>query len=639
MLIHVQNLRKSAAAVLFSVLFLFGMFSLDDGVAYALTQTAAQENTVYTVKPGDTLYGIAIRYGVTVRQLVKANAIANPNLIRVGLRLIFPARAGNPQSFGSYYTVVAGDTLSEIALGYGVTVQQMVKTNAIADPDLIYVGQILAIPLTGSFTQREILSAGGGYVAGLKKDGTVVAAGWNEAGQGEVWDWTNMVSVSAGAFHTVGLKADGTVVAVGSNHNGEGEVSKWTDIVAIAAGIGHTVGLKADGTVIATGNNANGACAVQHWTDIVAISAGYGYTLGLKADGKVVATGKNDWNQLAVSGWTDIVSISAGDAHAVGLKADGTVVVAGDNGYDQSAVSGWTNVIAVAAGSHHTFGLKSDGTVVAAGYNQEGQCAVSDWKDMIAISAGGNTFGLRKDGTVAVAGENVWDQYAVLGWTNIGYPETNTQGISMLSQEVARILGENPANLPTLFPVDPGYTSVSATAERTEYGYFVTFYETKEPVAVNAAALDDPNLARQLATFEAIVYVDKQAAAEAIGHHAAIEGFSPDAPTIDLGYRIVGYQNSGMGKTLLGWNEGNWLLEVLYPIENQPGIDLAKNIVNELERVFLPPPNDMGHIRVDASNPPQTEIVITWQENEVVYRIVSTKNPLAILDMAASIRK
>jgi len=43
-----------------------------------------------------------------------------------------------------------------------------------------------------------------------------------------------------------------------------------------------------------------------------------------------------------------------------------------------------------------------------------------------------------------------------------------------------------------------------------------------------------------------------------------------------LGYGIVGYQNSGMGKTLLAWNEGNWLLEVLYPIENQIGVELVQ---------------------------------------------------------------
>ena len=150
--------------------------------------------------------------------------------------------------------------------------------------------------------------------------------------------------------------------------------------------------------------------------------------------------------------------------------------------------------------------------------------------------------------------------------------------------------------------------------------------------------MNNQDIARPIATFEAIVYVDKSAAAKAIDHHDASEGFSPDAPTIDLGYGIVGYQNSGMGKTLLAWNEGNWLLEVLYPIENQMGIDLAKNIVDELESVFLPPPNDTGRIRVVMTSPSQTETMIMWQKNEVVYRIDSTNNPIEILNMTASIK-
>ena len=579
MLAYVQGLRRSAVSIFFSLMFLFGMFS--SNVLAVESQTFAQVHIVYTVK--------------------------------------------------------AGDTLSELALRYGVTVAQLVKTNQISNPNLIYVGQILTLPLSSSFTQQEILSAGGGYVVGVKKDGTVVAAGWNEAGQGDVGYWTDIVSVSAGAYHTVGLKSDGTMVATGSNLSGESAVADWKDIVAVSAGIGHTVGLKADGTVIATGNNGSGEGNVQEWSDIVAVSAGNGYTLGLKSDGKVVATGDNDHNQIAVSGWSDIVAISAGDSHAVGLNMNGTVVVAGDDCYGQGDVTGWTDIIAVAAGAHHTVGLKSDGTVVATGYNQEGQCDVTGWKDIIAITAGGNTFGLRKDGTVAVAGENVWNQYDVLGWTNIGHHEARSQEMAMLHQ-VANLLGESPDHLPSMIPLDPGYTYASAAAERTEYGYFVTFYETKVPVPINDASLNNQAIAFQVATFEAIVYVNKSAAAKAVDHHDAKQGFSPYAPTIDLGYGIIGYQNSGMGQTLLGWNEGNWLLEVLHPIENQMGIDLAKNIVDELESVFLPPPKDTGRIRIVMTSPSQTETTIMWQKNEVVYRIDSTNNPIDILDMTASIK-
>ena len=282
MRVYLQWMRRLAVFVFFSVMFLFGMLS--PNTVAVESQNATQENFIYTVKAGDTLYRIALEYGVTVRQLVAANNIVQPRLIRLGQKIVIPTAsavvADSSQSFGMKYTVVSGDTLSEIALRYGVTVDQLVKTNQINDPNLIYIGQMLTLPLSSSFTQQEILSAGGGYAVGLKKDGKVVAAGWNEAGQGDVGNWTDIVSVSAGAYHTVGLKSDGTVLATGSNLSGESAVSDWKDIVAISAGIGHTVGLKSDGTVIATGNNGNGEGNVQEWTDIVAYRLGMGIPWG-----------------------------------------------------------------------------------------------------------------------------------------------------------------------------------------------------------------------------------------------------------------------------------------------------------------------------------------------------------------------
>ena len=114
--------------------------------------------------------------------------------------------------------------------------------------------------------------------------------------------WTDIVAV-AGVYHTVGLKADGTVVAAGDNDAGQCDVSGWRDVVAVAAGGIHTVGLKADGTVVAAGNNYSGQCDVSGWRDVVAVVASRFHTVGLKADGTVVAAGDNDKGQCDVSGW------------------------------------------------------------------------------------------------------------------------------------------------------------------------------------------------------------------------------------------------------------------------------------------------------------------------------------------------
>ena len=253
-----------------------------------------------------------------------------------------------------------------------------------------------------SWTDIVAVSAGNYHTVGLKKDGTVVAVGWNSYGQCDTDDWTDIVAVSAGDYHTVGLKKDGTVVAGGRNDYGQCDTDAWTDIVAISAGFSHTVGLKKDGTVVAGGLNGFGKSDTENWTDIVAISAGDYHTVGLKKDGTVVAVGANcydeyeyayeydyDYGQCETGDWTDIVAISAGDYHTVGLKKDGTVVAVGDNDDGQCETGDWIDIVAISAGGYHTIGLKKDGTVVTVGDNDDGQCNTDIWKgfffDIIAM--------------------------------------------------------------------------------------------------------------------------------------------------------------------------------------------------------------------------------------------------------------
>ena len=98
-------------------------------------------SATYTVRPGDTLWAIARRFGTMVQELVSLNGIADPNLIYPGQVLRLP-----DSSSVLVYRVVQGDTLSGIALRFGTTVQALVQANHIADPNLIDVGQTLVIP-------------------------------------------------------------------------------------------------------------------------------------------------------------------------------------------------------------------------------------------------------------------------------------------------------------------------------------------------------------------------------------------------------------------------------------------------------------------------------------------------------------
>lgn len=101
--------------------------------------------TTYTVVAGDTLSGIASRYGTTYQELARINNIDNPNLIYAGQVIKIPTSGTNSTSNVITYTVKKGDTLSGIASRYGTTYQKIAQDNGIANPNLIYVGQTLKI--------------------------------------------------------------------------------------------------------------------------------------------------------------------------------------------------------------------------------------------------------------------------------------------------------------------------------------------------------------------------------------------------------------------------------------------------------------------------------------------------------------
>lgn len=117
------------------------------------------DSCTYVVRPGDTLAGIAHRHGVSLHELIFVNNIVNPDLIFVGQTLILPGCGPAPivppgpepigpvyPGGGQTYTVRPGDTLSQIARWYGVSVDYLCQLNGLSNPNFIYVGQVLIIP-------------------------------------------------------------------------------------------------------------------------------------------------------------------------------------------------------------------------------------------------------------------------------------------------------------------------------------------------------------------------------------------------------------------------------------------------------------------------------------------------------------
>ena len=129
----------------------------------------------YTVQRNDNLTEIANRFGTTVAELVRLNNIANPNLIYPGQVLIIRENGGStPPSGTTTYTVQRNDTLSEIAARFGTTVNALTLANGIADPDLIYPGQVLVIPTAGC-VDNYIVQRGDTLSGIAQRFGTTVA--------------------------------------------------------------------------------------------------------------------------------------------------------------------------------------------------------------------------------------------------------------------------------------------------------------------------------------------------------------------------------------------------------------------------------------------------------------------------------
>jgi murein DD-endopeptidase MepM/ murein hydrolase activator NlpD len=96
----------------------------------------------HIVQPGETLSGIAERYGTSVTLLAEANQIEPPYALKIGQRLNMPS--------GRFHRIEPGDTGIGIAKAYGVAWKDVIIANNLSDPFILKIGQRLRIPGTGA---------------------------------------------------------------------------------------------------------------------------------------------------------------------------------------------------------------------------------------------------------------------------------------------------------------------------------------------------------------------------------------------------------------------------------------------------------------------------------------------------------
>ncbi len=128
--------------------------------------------TVVTVKPGDTLYSLAIRHGVTVDMIVRANGLSSRYYVKPGTNLLIPS--AGPTRFGQAqgeaakaqtaactgeqcHTVKKGETVASIARAHGLTERQILEANNLSNARSLKAGQTIVIP--GADAPRQAIAS------------------------------------------------------------------------------------------------------------------------------------------------------------------------------------------------------------------------------------------------------------------------------------------------------------------------------------------------------------------------------------------------------------------------------------------------------------------------------------------------
>lgn len=140
-------------------------------LAAAWAQPAhTQEQVVHVVQQGENLFRLALRYGTTVRAIMAANSLTDDHTIYVGQRLVIPGDVGHSlvepvaATTGGTYVVQAGDTLIAIALRYGISTWELMRANGLYGAHMLCPGQGLVIPGAGGTVPDPLPESSDTYV-------------------------------------------------------------------------------------------------------------------------------------------------------------------------------------------------------------------------------------------------------------------------------------------------------------------------------------------------------------------------------------------------------------------------------------------------------------------------------------------
>ena len=162
--------RNRIERALFDLLWIIVLLSFGGrALAAAGGSVSGLRPSIYRVRPGDTLSGIAARYGLSVQALARLNGIQPDGVLRIGEQLRVPEAGTHPSPLAgndssaptlrtAFYWVQPGDTLSGIAARYGLSAQALARLNGIEPGSMLRAGERLRVP--GTESNAPLLSFG-----------------------------------------------------------------------------------------------------------------------------------------------------------------------------------------------------------------------------------------------------------------------------------------------------------------------------------------------------------------------------------------------------------------------------------------------------------------------------------------------
>lgn len=159
------------------------LFSLLSVNAWAYAQQTPPDMPVYVVQFGDTAWSIAQRFGISVDDLVAANALEDASRLDVGQELVIPGLSG-VQGYLQTIEMPWGETMRSLSRKYALPLETFIRLNRLTSPAELYAGANVILPvreqhpLTG---RRVTLGAG---VPPLEVAGTLGISPWELAFRG-----------------------------------------------------------------------------------------------------------------------------------------------------------------------------------------------------------------------------------------------------------------------------------------------------------------------------------------------------------------------------------------------------------------------------------------------------------------------